>query len=68
LDKVTSVTYDADGNQLSVRDPKHVGADMLYDALGRNTQRTDTFGDVTKTLNKPTDEQAQLPTWDTVGM
>jgi RHS repeat-associated protein len=37
------------GNQLTVRDPNSVGADMVYDSLGRNTQRTDTFGDVTKT-------------------
>ena len=48
LDNATSFTYDAGGNQLSVRDPNNVGADMVYDALGRNTQRTDTFGDVTK--------------------
>ena len=32
-----------------MRDANNVGADMLYDALSRNTQRTDTFGDVTKT-------------------
>ena len=43
------MTYDAGGNQLTVRDPNIVGADMVYDSLGRNTQRTDTFGDVTKT-------------------
>jgi YD repeat-containing protein len=49
FDKVTAVTYDAGGNQLTVRDPDNVGADMLYENLGRNTQRTDTFGDVTKT-------------------
>ena len=34
---------------MTVRDPNSVGADMVYDSLGRNTQRTDTFGDVTKT-------------------
>ena len=49
LDKVTAVTFGAGGNQLTVRDPNNVGADMVYDSLGRNTQRTDTFGDVTKT-------------------
>jgi len=43
------VTYDAGGNQLTVRDPNNVGADMVYDALGRNTQRTGTFGAITKT-------------------
>jgi RHS repeat-associated protein len=32
-----------------VRDPNNVGADMVYDNLGRNTQRTDTVSDVTKT-------------------
>ena len=40
LDKVTAVTYDSGGNQLTVRDPNSVGADMVYDSLGRNTQRT----------------------------
>ncbi|MFN9437890.1 MAG: hypothetical protein ACK6DC_23535, partial [Planctomycetota bacterium] len=49
LNNATAVTYDAGGNQLSVRDPNNVGADMLYDPLGRNTQRTDTFNDVTRT-------------------
>ncbi len=39
--KATTITYDAGGNQLSVRDLSNVGADMLYDALCRNTQRTD---------------------------
>ena len=43
------MTYDAGANQLTVRDPNNVGANMVYDSLGRNTQRTDTFGDVTKT-------------------
>ncbi len=41
LDKVTAVIYDAGGNQLTVRDPNNVGADMVYDSLGRNTQRTE---------------------------
>ena len=45
----TVMTYDAGGNQLSVRDANNVGADMVYDALGRNTQRTDTAAAVTKT-------------------
>ena len=49
LAKSTFVTYNAGSNQLTVRDPNNVGADMVYDSLGRNTQRTDTFGDVTKT-------------------
>jgi YD repeat-containing protein len=49
LAKVTTMTYDPAGNQLSVRDPNNVGADMVYDALGRNTQRTDTASAVTKT-------------------
>ena len=34
---------------MTVRDPNNVGAGMVCDSLGRNTQRTDTFGDVTKT-------------------
>ncbi len=41
LDRVTAVSYDAGGNQLTVRDPNNVGADMVYDSLGRNTQRTE---------------------------
>ncbi len=49
LDNATVFTYDASGNQLSVRDPNNVGADMVYDQLGRNTSRTDTQGDVTST-------------------
>jgi len=49
LGNATVVTYDAGGNQLSVRDPNNVGANMLYDPLGRNTQRTDTVNDVTRT-------------------
>ncbi len=36
LDKATVMTFDAGGNQLSVRDPYNVGADMVYDSLGRN--------------------------------
>ncbi len=42
------MTYDADGNQLTVRDPNNVGADMVYDFSGGNTRGTDTFGDVNK--------------------
>jgi RHS repeat-associated protein len=49
LDKATVVTFDANGNQLTVRDPNNVGADMIFDVLNRNTQRTDTVSAVTKT-------------------
>jgi hypothetical protein len=33
LDKVTAVTYNAGGNQLTVRDPNNVDADMVYDLM-----------------------------------
>jgi hypothetical protein len=33
LDKVTAVTYNAGGTQLTVRDPKNVDADMVYDLM-----------------------------------
>ncbi len=49
LYNATVFTHDASGNQLSVRDPNNVGADMVYDQLGRNTSRADTQGDVTST-------------------
>ena len=48
LAKVTTRTFDAAGNQLSVRDPNSVGQDCLYDVRGRDTQCTDTAGAVTK--------------------
>jgi YD repeat-containing protein len=35
---VTSQTYDAAGNQLTVRDPNSVGQNCCYDALGRRIQ------------------------------
>ncbi len=44
LSKVTSFSYDAGGNQLSVRDPNNVGQDVVYDALGRAGLTTDTAG------------------------
>jgi RHS repeat-associated protein len=47
LDNATAYTYDADGNQLSVRDPNSVGRDVVYDALGRAGLTTDTASDTT---------------------
>jgi YD repeat-containing protein len=47
LSKVTAFTYDASGNQLSVRDPNNVGQDVVYDALGRAGLTTDTSSDTT---------------------
>ena len=47
LGEITSYTYDAAGNQLSVRDPNTVGQDCVYDALGRDTSCTDTSSSVT---------------------
>lgn len=47
LGKVTSFTYDSDGNPLSVRDPNSVGQNVVYDALGRAGLTTDTAGDTT---------------------
>ena len=44
LDKITLLTYDASGNQLSVRDPNGVGQDCSYDPLGRDISCTDTAG------------------------
>jgi RHS repeat-associated protein len=49
LDKAKNFTFDANGNQLSVRDPNNVGSEMVYDPLNRNTQSTDTVSSVTKT-------------------
>ncbi|MFO0940477.1 MAG: RHS repeat-associated core domain-containing protein [Pirellulales bacterium] len=42
LGNATVFTYDASGNQLSVRDPNNVGQDVVYDALGRAGIKTDT--------------------------
>ncbi len=47
LGNATVYTYDASGNQLSVRDPNNVGKDVVYDALGRAGQNTDTAGHTT---------------------
>ena len=47
LSKITAYTYDAAGNQLSVRDPNSVGQDCVYDGLGRDTSCTDTASDAT---------------------
>ncbi|MEZ6134832.1 MAG: hypothetical protein R3C53_07975 [Pirellulaceae bacterium] len=47
LGEITSFTYDAGGNQLSVRDPNSVGQDVVYDALGRAGLTTDTASDTT---------------------
>ncbi len=41
LSKMTSFTYEASGNQLSVHDPNNVGQDVVYDALGRSGLTTD---------------------------
>jgi len=46
---VTTQSFDADGNVLSVRDPNAVGQDCLYDSRNRRTQCTDTAGAVTQT-------------------
>ncbi|OYP36784.1 hypothetical protein CGZ80_06960 [Rhodopirellula sp. MGV] len=45
---VPPTKHDASGNRLKVRDPNGVGQDCLYDALGRDTQCTDTASDVTQ--------------------
>jgi RHS repeat-associated protein len=47
LSKITLFTYDAGGNQLSVRDPNNVGQDVVYDALGRAGLTTDTASHTT---------------------
>lgn len=47
LGNTTISTFDAGGNQLSVRDPNNVGHDVTYDQLGREGLTTDTGGDTT---------------------
>jgi hypothetical protein len=49
LDNGTNKTYDTGSNQLTVRDPNNVGADMAYDSLVKKTKRTDTSGEIAKT-------------------
>jgi RHS repeat-associated protein len=51
--QITKYTYDANSNQLSVRDPNSVGLTCVYDARNRDTSCTDTFGATTgKTYDK----------------
>ncbi len=45
--KITSSTFDAAGNRLSVTDPSGVGQTCVYDAMGRDVSCTDTAGAVT---------------------
>ncbi len=47
LGNATVFSYDAGGNQLSVRDPNSVGQDVVYDALGRAGLTTDTANHTT---------------------
>lgn len=49
LGNATVYTYDASGNQLSVRDANNVGRDVVYDELGRPGLTTDTASDTTST-------------------
>jgi YD repeat-containing protein len=46
---ITTQSFDADGNLLTVRDPNVVGQDCLYDSRNRRIQCTDTAGTVTLT-------------------
>ena len=45
--RTTSLSYDANGTRVSVRDPNNLGQDCVIDAVGRDTQCTDTAGAVT---------------------
>ncbi len=47
--QITSATYDAGGNRLTIRDPNNVGQDCTFDARNRDISCTDTQGDTTQT-------------------
>ncbi len=71
LDKITDVSYAADGNQLTVRDLNNVGADMVYDSLdelltsGGQSVRTDVKGNQTVLPSSLATGGSQLGfTWD----
>jgi RHS repeat-associated protein len=42
---ISTAKYDANGNQLEVRDANGIGYAMVYDELNRITSKTDTYGD-----------------------
>ena len=48
--RTTSLSYDANGTRVSIRDPNNVGQDCVIDAVGRDTQCTDTAGAVTSRI------------------